>query len=92
MTRRGRRSVFDRLVRAREALARAKDRGADPWELAELQSRHDAALEAAAEAGSAPELALAPAEYPAPRRPEPPIPLTWVDESGRSRKGEAGRG
>lgn len=82
-------SLFDRLVRAREALARAKASGADPWRVAELQQRHDELAARAADA-AAPELALA--EYPAPRRPEPPIPLTWVDESGRSRKGEVGRG
>lgn len=82
-------SLFDRLVRAREALARAKARGADPWQLAELQAKLDQLTEAAA--GQAePELALA--EYPAPHQPAEPLPLAWVDEAGRERKGPVGRG
>jgi hypothetical protein len=81
-------SLFDRLVRAREALARARARGADPWQLAELQAKLDQLTEAAAGA-PAPELALA--EYPAPHQPAEPIPLAWTDESGRPRRGPRGQ-
>lgn len=37
-------SPHENLRRAREALARARDGGADPWRVAELQLRYDAAL------------------------------------------------
>lgn len=81
-------SLFDRLVRARAALARARESGADPWRVAELQAKHDALAEAAADAGPALDLARHP--VPAPRRPEPPVPLAWCDESGRPRRGPKG--
>lgn len=55
-----RRTLFDRLVSAREALARARERGDDPWRLAELQTEHDRLHDAAREAAeAAPQLGLA---------------------------------
>jgi hypothetical protein len=82
------RSLFDRLLRAREALAKARARGEDPWRLAELQDAHDRLAEAAADAGPEPELQHV---VPSPRRPVEAVPLSWVDESGRvrPRRGEA---
>ena len=71
-------SVFDSLVRAREALARAVATGADPWRVAELRQREQELTDRAAEAG--PDVALA-STGPAARRPEPAFPLEWVDES-----------
>lgn len=86
-----RRTPHEHLDRARKALANAKARGEDPWRVAELTARYDAALEAALEAESAEggsrRLELVEVTREGPRRQEPPMPLEWVDEStGRVRK------
>lgn len=84
-----RRSVFDRLVSAREAVARAVATGADPWRVAELRQREQELTEAAADAGPDTGLAL---EHvvPSARVPAEPWPLEWVDEAGRTRKSGQG--
>lgn len=86
-----RRTTHADLTRAREALARAKDRKDDPWRVAELTARYDALLETALaeEAGGPPEPRLE--QHPAPRGPVPAIPLSWLDESAgpRRRQGES---
>lgn len=87
MTRpRGRRTTHDELARAAAALERARSSGADPWRVEELRLRYEDALQRALDQG--PDVALA--TVPAPRRREPPLPLEWVDESGRTRRGPAG--
>lgn len=86
-----RRSAADDLVRAREALARARERGADPWRLVELQTKYDALLERALEEDAAtPRPELVRRGPPEPRRRAEPFPMAWVDESGRSRRGDGG--
>jgi hypothetical protein len=91
VSRRTRHTTHAELTRAREALAKARDRREDPWRIQELVTRYDALLDAAlAEAdGSGPaEPRLE--EHPAPRGPVPPIPLSWLDQSvpARGRRGE----
>lgn len=83
-----RRTIFDRLLCARAALDRAVASGADPWRVAELRQRHDYLAEAAADAPDV----LASASAPAPRGRAAELPLEWVDESGRPRRGPVGGG
>lgn len=78
------------LARAAEALAKAVDAKADPWRVAELRLKYDAALESAladesVDAGRGLQLdTVARAAVPA-------LPLAWLDESvpARARRGES---
>lgn len=82
MTRR-RRTAHERLQRAREYLARARASSADPWRIEELRLRYEDALAAAMADPDEP----VSDDAPSPRRRADPVPLAWVDESGRRRGG-----
>lgn len=71
-----RRALAD-LERARDALARAKESGADPWRVSELQLRHDRLQDVALSADA--ELTEDHAPAPHMRAPAvPPPPPTRV--------------